>query len=170
MGFLFAADLCSAFEGFGGLSAQLSHLSTLLELSILESVGVALAYRRIVTTKLQERARQRSARVSDFTELLKGGDFTIKEQAKKEIALAVAKDKTDQQALRETRNRQANATNATLNRQPTRGRSRSRTPPRAFQRPQNVPQLQRNTYNFQPRGNTSTASPPTTCKEVALAN
>ena len=127
--YLFAADLCKAFENFGGLAHQLSHLSTILNLAILESVGTALAYHRILSTKLQERARQRSAKLSDFTELLSGEDFTIKEQAKREIASAVEKDKREQLAAREqaTRSRQ-NANNKAP--PPNRNRSRSRTPAR----------------------------------------
>ena len=64
--FIFAAELCNAFDTFGGLALQLSRLSTVINLSILESVGVALAYHRILSGKLMERARQRSAQLSDF--------------------------------------------------------------------------------------------------------
>ena len=69
--FIFAAELCGAFDLFGGLALQLAHFSTVLNLSILESVGVALAYHRILTGKLQEQAHQRSAKTADFVDLLK---------------------------------------------------------------------------------------------------
>ena len=64
--FVFAAELCGAFGNFGGVAAHLSHLSTALNLSLVGSVGVALAYHRILSGMLQERARQRSALISDF--------------------------------------------------------------------------------------------------------
>ena len=72
-------------------------------MSITESVGVASAYHRLITTNLTERARQRSAKISDFDELLKAEDFTAKEQSKKEIANAVEKDKIEQQSPKEDR-------------------------------------------------------------------
>ena len=101
--FLFAGVLCKAFDSFGGLALQLTHLSTVINLSIADSVGVALAYRRLVATKLQEKARQRSAKLSDFAELLRAGDFDLKEQAKREISTAVEKDKRVTVAAREAR-------------------------------------------------------------------
>ena len=108
MRFLLSAELCNAFEPFGGIAHQLSHLSTVLNLSIVESVGVALAYHRIIVTKLQERARQRSAKLSDFTELLKSEDFSAKEQAKREITSAVEKDKKELAAHKEAQARLRN--------------------------------------------------------------
>ena len=40
-----AADLCSSWPGFGGLGARLSRLSIVLNLSVIETAGVALTYR-----------------------------------------------------------------------------------------------------------------------------
>ena len=54
--FVFDAELCNAFTSFGGIPLQLSHLSTVLNLSIAEGVGVALAYHKLITAYLQERA------------------------------------------------------------------------------------------------------------------
>ena len=65
--FAIASDLCKAWSTFGGLGPQLSHLSTILHLAITESVGVALAYHRLVSTKLTEKARKRPTQASDFT-------------------------------------------------------------------------------------------------------
>ena len=93
--FIVAAELCKAWDKFGGLSCQLSHLSTILNLAIVENVGTALAYHKPVGCKLQEKARQRSAKPSDFTDLLSAEVFTLKEQAKREIANAVEKDKKE---------------------------------------------------------------------------
>ena len=106
----------------------------MLNLSILESAGVALAYHRILVNKLQERARQRSAQVSDFTELLKKEDFTIKGQAKREIQTAVEKGKKELQTTRDARTRTPFPPKAPAQRpQPAvlRQRSRSRTPARS---------------------------------------
>ena len=98
--FIFAADLCQAFQSFGGIGPQLSHFSTVLHLSITESVGTALAYHRMVVVKLQEKARKRTASVSDFTALLATENITLKEQAKKEIASAVDSDVKEKEAKR----------------------------------------------------------------------
>ena len=56
-------DLRKALDKFGGLSARNTHLSTVLILSITDNVGAALAYRRLISARLQERSRQRSAEV-----------------------------------------------------------------------------------------------------------
>ena len=60
-----------------------------------------LADRRPISTNLQECARQRAAKLTDFTDLLKAGDCAFKEQAKREIATAVEKDKREVQAAEE---------------------------------------------------------------------
>ena len=162
--FLFAAELCQAFDKFGGLALQLSHLSTIHNLPILESAGVALDYHRALTGKLMKRALQRSDQLSDFTILLAIGDFTIKEQARRrEISAAVDKDKRDQQTSRGQAQRIRQTQNPTRpppvmrngNRQQAdnaRNRSRSRTPARSpgrdrvqpVNRTQNLPQNARN--------------------------
>ena len=90
--FVFAADLCKAWQPFGGLGPQFAHLSSVLHLSVTESVGIALAYHRLVCQKLQEKARRRAPALADFTALLAAESFTLKEQAKKEIAMAVDAD------------------------------------------------------------------------------
>ena len=84
--FVLSADLCKAWSCLGGLGPQLSHLSTIWHLAITETVGTALAYRRLVPNKLQELARKRSAAISDFTSLLSVENSTLKEQAKKEVS------------------------------------------------------------------------------------
>ena len=44
MRFIFSADLCGAWSTFGGLSAQLNHLSIVLHLATTEAIGTALTY------------------------------------------------------------------------------------------------------------------------------
>ena len=92
--------------------------------------------------KQQERGRRRSPKLSDFTELPKQEYFAIKEQAKRETASAIDKDKRGQHAAKELRNRNAassppqetphmndNRQNNTFSRNygRSRGRSRSRS-------------------------------------------
>ena len=57
--FLVAADLAGAWSAFGGLAAQLNHLSIVMNMSIVDSATVALAYDRLVREFLAERARSR---------------------------------------------------------------------------------------------------------------
>ena len=93
--FLFASDLCQAWLKFGGLVPQLAHLSTVLHLSIAETVGASHAYRRLVSQKLQEKARKRTALEADFAALLATENFTLGEQAEKEISSAADTDVKD---------------------------------------------------------------------------
>ena len=74
------------------MAPQLAHLATVLHLSVTESVGTALAYHRILGAKLQEKARKRTTLTAEFAALLASENFTIKEQAKKEIAIAIDAD------------------------------------------------------------------------------
>ena len=155
--FLFAADLCKAFDSFGGLAPQLAHLSIVLNLSITDSVGVALAYRRVVSTRLQEKARQRPAKLSDFTELFRTEDFTLKEQARREIATAVEKDKRDTLATREARRR--NFPKTSFPKDAPQQRTRPRPPRQPFQRQpyRAPPNVQNNIQNNRFR---ATQAPP----------
>ena len=59
MRFLIAADLAGAWAGFGGLAAQLNHLAIVMNISITDSVSIALPYGRLVRDFLAERARPR---------------------------------------------------------------------------------------------------------------
>ena len=92
MRFAFSADLCKPWRTFGGLGCQLSHFATVLHISITESVGAALSYRRLVNLKLQEKPRKRSTPASDFVTILAAGNPPLKEQAKKEVAMAIEAD------------------------------------------------------------------------------
>ena len=125
-------------------------------MSITESVGTALAYHNLITIKLQEFARQRSAKLTDFTTLLSAEDFTTKERSKREIAQAVEKDKRDQQAQRDLRTRapyNQRANNQRTTRPTNSQRSRSRSARRT--NTQNLNNDQRRNPNQQP-GNTLT--------------
>ena len=78
--FLLAAEICHAFDPFGGLAPQISHMGTVLALAVTEHIGIALAYHRVVNQKLQEKARQRVTTLSAFTDVLKERQFTLAEQ------------------------------------------------------------------------------------------
>ena len=77
----------------------------MINLSITDRVGVALSYHRIRPNKLQESDIQRAANRDDFTSLLKAGGFSIKQQAKREIAAALAKDKQETQVNKGQKNK-----------------------------------------------------------------
>ena len=57
--FIVAADLAGAWSAFGGMAAQLNHLSIVINMSVVDSATVALAYDRLVREFLAERARSR---------------------------------------------------------------------------------------------------------------
>ena len=84
--FVLAADLCSAWAVFGGLGAQLSHLSIALNLAVIETVGIALNYHNILSTRLTERARQRSTAEAEFVAELSSEQFGVREQARRDVA------------------------------------------------------------------------------------
>ena len=92
--FVFAADLCMAWSPFGGLAPQLSHLSIVLNLSVTESVGVAMLYHSALMTKLSEKARQRNTNEDEFIQLLSSEQFEFRERAKRDVAASTkAKEK-----------------------------------------------------------------------------
>ena len=122
----------------------------MLNLSITASLGVALDYRRIIATKLQERARRRSAKISDIAENLRSEDSTAKEQAKREIATAAEKGKIEQQSQKETRIRTApNATKAP----PPRNNNRQNDKRPRSHSERRSPSQQRNQQQQQPSNN-----------------
>ena len=83
--FLLAADLCSAWAGFGGLGAQLCHLSIALNIAVIETVGLALTYHAILSSRMSEKARQRSTSEAEFISTLSADQFGVREQAKRDV-------------------------------------------------------------------------------------
>ena len=84
--FLLAADLCSAWTGCGGLGAQISHLSIVINLAAIETVGLALTYHAILSARMAEKARQRSTAEAEFISMLSAEQFDVREQAKRDVA------------------------------------------------------------------------------------
>ena len=73
MRFIFAADLCGDWSSFGGLSAQLNHLSAALHIATTEAVGSAFTYDQPTKSHLGELARARvndTAGANDISEIL----------------------------------------------------------------------------------------------------
>ena len=60
MRLLLTAELMGALSTFGGLPADLAHLSIVLNLATTDSVAVAMVYGRLVKQNLEENARARS--------------------------------------------------------------------------------------------------------------
>ena len=59
MRFIITAHLCKAFDPFGGIGPQFSHLAICLNIAIIESVATAMSYDRLVKIHLQAAARRR---------------------------------------------------------------------------------------------------------------
>ena len=82
MRFILSTDLCGDWATFGGLSAQLDHLSISLRLSTTEDIGAALTYGQLSKAHLEELARANgTAGVVDFDELLPTKQHCFKMQA-----------------------------------------------------------------------------------------
>ena len=82
--FIFAADICGAWCSFGGIAAQLNHLSIVLHIATTEAVGIALTYDQLLKSHLEELARSRVSEIAgtnDFQELLSNENHRFKLQA-----------------------------------------------------------------------------------------
>ena len=90
--FLFAAESCRAFDAFGGLCTQFNLLGVVLNLTVTEGVALGMAYFRILSIRLEEMARQRAVGAEGFIRLLTSEQLDVKEQARRECALAVRGD------------------------------------------------------------------------------
>ena len=72
-----------------GVAAGVSHFSTVLHISITESVGAALSYRRKAIAEMQEKARRRSSVASDCVTILAAENPQLKAQSRKAVLLAI---------------------------------------------------------------------------------
>ena len=88
MRFLMAGECCAAFTPFGGLCAQLNLVAIVLNLSVTENVGLGLTYFKILSSRLEESARQRIIAPNEFSVLLNNEQLDVKEQARRELSLA----------------------------------------------------------------------------------
>ena len=75
--FLLTGDLCGAWDTFGGLAAQLTHLGTVMNLAITENATIAQNYDNKIKTYAQELSKFRQ-REKEIIELLMHEDQRIK--------------------------------------------------------------------------------------------
>ena len=81
--FLLTGDMLDAWHSFGGLSAQLNHLSIVLHLAVVESVSYALSYDQELKAFAQRQARKRDTD-TDFYRLFSEENDDIKRTIKTE--------------------------------------------------------------------------------------
>ena len=81
--FILAGDLASAWNTFGGIAMQLTHLGTVLNLAITENATIAMTYDNKIRTYANELSKFRS-REEDIINLLKEEDQRIKRETIKE--------------------------------------------------------------------------------------
>ena len=79
--FILVGDLLDAWSPFGGLSAQLSHLSIALHLATVGNVTLAIMYDSEVCAQIQRLARLRYAD-TDFERILTEENVEIKQRLK----------------------------------------------------------------------------------------
>ena len=70
--YIFTGDLSDSWYAFGGLSAQLNHLSVVLHLAVSENATLAIHYDRELRLHLQRLSRSRDAEV-EYYQILSGG-------------------------------------------------------------------------------------------------
>ena len=85
--FIIAAQLCGAWDKFGGLSSQLNHLGHVLNLSVLYGMHAGMEYHKLITNELISMARRRSRQ--DLSKLLDEEQVTQKRIATQDGALLV---------------------------------------------------------------------------------
>ena len=84
MRFIIPADICGACAPFGGIAAQLNHLSIALQIATTDAIGTDLAYDQISQAHQEELARSRAAGKSgaaDSSGFLLNGNQSFKTQA-----------------------------------------------------------------------------------------
>ena len=96
--FVFATDICQGWIPFGGLSAQLNHASIVLNLSIVETVGIALSYRASLFSDLPEKARHRADSPSEFLKMLTFEQPELREQAERGVSALATKKPAEPKA------------------------------------------------------------------------
>ena len=82
--FILTGDLCNAWKEFGGLSAQLCHLSVVLHLGVTENGAFAIAYDTEMRLRLQRLARRRDSSVN-FAKFLSEENDEVKRYLKSDL-------------------------------------------------------------------------------------
>ena len=65
--FILAGDLTDVWEDFGGLTAQINHLATVIDLSITDHAGIAITYDHRIHVLIQKAALKRSTNTDYFS-------------------------------------------------------------------------------------------------------
>ena len=86
--FLMDGERCSAFAPFDALCAPLNLISVAPNLCVTENVGIWITYFKILRSKLADSARRRIIAPAEFSGLLSVEQLGVKEQARRELALA----------------------------------------------------------------------------------
>ena len=72
--FILTGDLCDSWQHFGGLSAQLSLLSIVLHLAVVETANFAIAYDQELRSRIQRLARKRDTKTDIILALAEEND------------------------------------------------------------------------------------------------
>ena len=84
--FVSEADLCKARSSFGGLGAQIPHLSIAISLAVVETVGVSSTYHNALSLGMAEKDRHRPTDAAEFAQLLSAEQLGGREQAKRDVS------------------------------------------------------------------------------------
>ena len=82
--FIFTGDLCDSWQHFGGLSAQLSLLSIVLHLAVVETANFAIAYDCELRARIQRLARKRDSK-TDIIQMLTEENDEVKRYLKNDL-------------------------------------------------------------------------------------
>ena len=85
LGYALAVHMCDGWGKFGGFIAQMSFISAVLRIAVVENPGEALIYARRVAARIEKLARDRDAR-AEFSELLRFESSGIRAKAVRENA------------------------------------------------------------------------------------
>ena len=90
--FVLAGDLAGAWDKFGGLAAQLTHLGTLLSIAATESALTAMTYDKTIRTNIATQSRKRISdeQVTKLTKLLTEEHDVTKRATLRDITAAAS--------------------------------------------------------------------------------
>ena len=102
MRFILVGDLLDAWAAFGGLSAQLSHLSIFLHLSAVSNETLSIMYDSEVRAQIHQLSRLRGED-ADFERLLTEGNAEIKPRLKGDWERELMRERRLTRVLRGTK-------------------------------------------------------------------
>ena len=75
--FVLAADMCRAWERFGGIASQINNIAIIANISVIDNVYVAIKYDEALSARLAAFARERTPDIN-YASLLSVEDFELK--------------------------------------------------------------------------------------------